>query len=204
MTSWTSNCAGMHPKNDPVGNFQLNFHQWEMHFQQKQNFMWDCEKVKGFSVRKLKIFYMGCISYPAQGPFRLHSLLLILYSVLLTHSTHFSLPLSGGGENQALFHHRRQLDFHVSIIVLSVKEGVCHVLFGGFSKRYWPTFSWKAGVVSPSFLRHKGKIGKKLMELGMEALLWTVELWIWEGEDFFLVSFLNLECFKSLKQLLKK
>lgn len=190
MTSWTSNWAGIHPKNDPVGKFQLNFHQWKKYFQQKQNFMWHHDKVKSFSVRKLKKFCM--ISSPTWELFRLGSLLLVLSSVLLTHGTSHH----EGGESQDLQNDSRFLDHHISLTAYPVKKKLYLHFFGGFSKGSWPASIWTAAMISHSFLRHKWKISKKLIGLGLEALIW-----MWDGEEF---SFLNLESFKSLRQLLNK
>lgn len=71
MIAQTSNCTGIHPKNDPVGNFHLNFHQWKMYPQQNQT-LWDCDQLECFSfaVRKLKILYMGWVSCPTCVHFR--------------------------------------------------------------------------------------------------------------------------------------
>lgn len=75
-----------------------------------------------------------------------------------------------------LFHYRRSLDVDVSITVLPMKKGVLHGFSVGCSRDPGQILPGRLLFTSPCVLRHKRKISKKLMELGLEALLWSVSM----------------------------
>lgn len=70
-----------------------------------------------------------------------------------------------------MFRYRRPLDADVSITVLPMKKGVLRGLSGGCSRDPGQILARRLLFTSPCVLWHKRKTSKKLMELGLEALL---------------------------------
>lgn len=91
-----------------------------------------------------------------------------LCSVLLIHSTYFPHHSSEGGAETCFI--IGDLNADVRITVLPTKKGVLHGFSVGCSRDPEQILAGRLLFTSPCVLRHKRKVSKKLMELGLEAL----------------------------------